>query len=79
MSVFLQQKWLQMIGLNFNRKNCNEISVLLFAYKKSQIKFAHYSVFGIITSNNTPQASLPVHRRDAQTGGLLISGVGNAL
>ena len=33
----------------------------------------------IIHFNNTPQASLPVHRHDAQTGGLLISGVGNAL
>jgi hypothetical protein len=33
----------------------------------------------IIRPNNTPQASLPVHRRDAQTGGLLISGGGNAL
>ena len=33
----------------------------------------------IIQFNNTPQATLPVHRHDAQTGGLLISGVGNAL
>lgn len=35
--------------------------------------------FGIIRANNTPQASLPVHRPDAQTGGLLISGVGNGI
>ena len=27
------------------------------------------------SANNTPQAYLPEHRRDAQTGGLLISGV----
>lgn len=36
-------------------------------------------VFGIIAANNTPQASLSDYRCDAQTGGLLISGVGNAL
>lgn len=34
---------------------------------------------GKIRPNNTPQAYLPKHRHDAQTGGLLISGVGNAL
>ncbi len=34
---------------------------------------------GIIRANNTPQAYLSTHRHDAQTGGLLISGVGNAL
>jgi hypothetical protein len=37
------------------------------------------SIARIIHSNNTPQASLPEYRHDAQTGGLLISGVGNAL
>ena len=29
----------------------------------------------IMRTNNTPQAYLPVHRHDAQTGGLLIPGV----
>jgi len=36
-------------------------------------------VSGIIRTNNTPQASPVVHCRDAQTGGLLISGGGNAI
>jgi hypothetical protein len=31
------------------------------------------------TTNNTPQASPPVRRRDAQTGGLLFLGVCHAL
>lgn len=35
--------------------------------------------FGIIAPNNTPQAYLSEHRHDAQTGGLLISGVGYAI
>ena len=40
---------------------------------------AYTRIARIIHPNNTPQASLPDYRRDAQTGGLLISGVGNAL
>lgn len=52
---------------------------MFFKHKMQQRKFAYYSVIGIIAPNNTPQAYLPEHRRDAQTGGLLISGVGNAI
>jgi hypothetical protein len=37
------------------------------------MSFAMYN-----SPNNTPQAYLPDHRRDAQTGGLLISGIENA-
>jgi hypothetical protein len=33
----------------------------------------------IMRTNNTPQAYLPVHQHDAQTGGLLISGGGNEI
>lgn len=44
-----------------------------------QTKFAYNFLIGIIRANNTPQAYLPENRRDAQTGGLLISGGGNAL
>lgn len=45
----------------------------------SQITLENTQVLRIIRRNNTPQAYLPDHRRDAQTGGLLISGVGYAI
>lgn len=44
-----------------------------------QITLENTLITRIICSNNTPQAYLSEHRRDAQTGGLLISGVGYAI
>lgn len=63
MSIFSAQKIVRKFGM-------------LFMDKIMQRKFAYYSVIGIITPNNTSQASLSEHRRDAQTGGFLFSGVG---
>ena len=45
----------------------------------SQVTLENTQFLRIMRTNNTPQAYLPVHRHDAQTGGLLVSGGGNEI
>lgn len=67
------------VSMNFFDREKARKFCMYFKSKIMQTKFAYNFLIGIIRTNNTPQAYLPEHRRDAQTGGLLISGVGNAL